>query len=379
VTTLTRLSYPEWIEAEMSTTRRTFIKDAVALSSLIASQSATRTAGAQTNGYRRIAVEEIFCPPEVIEASKRAINANPNLEPNFRELISEATPFSANVVQRMQDVGEERLRVMDEGGIAKAVLSNWAPGVQIFEAQEGTELAALSNDRMADAVRDNPDRFAALATIAPQDPASAALEVERAISTLGLNGVLINSHTHNEYLDDTKFWPILEACVANNAAIYLHPRVPSAQMFGPFSSYNMHAAKWGFAMEVSTHVVRLIASGVLDEFPDLRLVLGHMGEGLPFWLHRLDTMSRGEVGNTIDKPPSAYVRENMVITTSGMGWDPILLLSHSVLGADNILFAVDYPFGDYSRDSAWMDSAPLPEADKVKIYSTNAERIFHLA
>jgi hypothetical protein len=194
VTTLTRLSYPEWIEAEMSTTRRTFIKDAVALSSLIASQSATRTAGAQTNGYRRIAVEEIFCPPEVIEASKRAINANPNLEPNFRELISEATPFSANVVQRMQDVGEERLRVMDEGGIAKAVLSNWAPGVQIFEAQEGTELAALSNDRMADAVRDNPDRFAALATIAPQDPASAALEVERAISTLGLNGVLINSH-----------------------------------------------------------------------------------------------------------------------------------------------------------------------------------------
>ncbi len=363
----------------MSTTRRTFLKETVAVSSLIASQSAFQFARAQTSEYRRIAVEEIFCPPEVIQASKRAINANPDLEPNFRELISEATPFSANVVRRMQDVGDERLQAMDAGGIAKAVLSNWAPGVQIFGAREGTELAALSNDRMAEVVRDNPDRFAALATIAPQDPVSAALEVERAIDTLGLNGVLINSHTHNEYLDDRKFWPILEACVANDAAIYLHPRVPSAQMYGPFSSYNMHAAKWGFAMEVSTHVVRLIAAGVLDEFPDLRLVLGHMGEGLPFWLYRLDNMSRGEVGNTIDKPPSEYIRENIVITTSGMGWDPILVLSHSVLGPDNILFAVDYPFGDYARDAAWMDAAPLPEPDKIKIYSANAQRVFKLA
>jgi len=364
----------------MTTTRRTFIKDAVMLSSasLIASESITRAAHAQSGDYRRIAVEEIFCPPEVIVASKRLIQENPNLEPGFLELITGTTERSANAVRRMQDVGEERLAAMDAGGIAMAILSNWSPGVQIFGAEEGTELAALSNDRLAEVVAARPDRFAALATIAPQDPTTAAQEVDRAMTSLGMNGVLINSHTHNEYLDDRKFWPILEACESLNAPIYLHPRVPSAQMFGAFSDYNMQAPKWGFQLEVSTHVVRLISAGVFDQFPNLKLVLGHMGEGLPFWLHRLDIFSRPEVGTSINKPPSEYLRENTVITTSGMAWDELLLFSHSVLGPENILFAVDYPFGNYAADSAWMDAVPLPEADKELIYSGNAERVFSL-
>jgi len=364
----------------MTTSRRTFIKDAVALSSasLVASQSLQQTAQAQSGNYRRIAVEEIYCPPEVITASKRIIQENPGLEPGFLELISEETQRSRDVVRRMSEVGEERIQAMGDGDIAMAVLSNWAPGVQIFGADEGAELAALSNDRMTEIVAAQPDRFAALATIAPQNPQVAAQEVDRAMSSLNMNGVLINSHTHNEYLDDQKFWPILEACEAHNAPIYLHPRVPSAQMFGPFSEYNMQAPKWGFSMEVSTHVVRIISAGVFDQFPNLKLVLGHMGEGLPFWLHRLDTMSFAEIGNTIQKRPSDYIKENTVITTSGMGWDPILMLSHTVLGADNILFAVDYPFGSYARDSTWMDAVNLPEADKHKIYSGNAERIFSL-
>ena len=125
-------------------------------------------------------------------------------------------------------------------------------------------------------------------------------------------------------------------------------------------------------------MVRLISAGVFDEFPNLKLVLGHMGEGMPFWMHRLDTMSFGEFGNTIQKRPSEYILENTVITTSGMAWDPLLLFSHSVLGPENILFAVDYPFGNYARDAQWMDAAPLPEADKEMIYSRNAERIFNL-
>ncbi len=364
----------------MSATRRTFIKDAVAVSSasLLASWSILGTTQAQTADYRRIAVEEIYCPPEVIAALKRIIQEDPGLEPGFLELISEDTERSANTVRRMQDVGEERLTAMDEGGIAMAVLSNWAPGVQIFSAAEGTELAALTNDRTAEVVAARPDRFAALATIAPQNPAAAAQEVDRAMTSLSMNGVLINSHTHNEYLDNRKFWPILEACESLNAPIYLHPRVPSAQMFGPFSDYNMQAPKWGFQMEVSTHVVRLISAGVFDQFQNLKLVLGHMGEGLPFWLYRLDNMSQAEIGSSINKRPSDYIRENTVITTSGMGWDPLLLFSHSVLGAENILFAVDYPFGNYARDSAWMDAIPLPEADKELIYSRNAERIFSL-
>lgn len=364
----------------MSTTRRTFIKDAVALSSasLLASQSVLRAARAQTADYRRIAVEEIYCPPEVIEASKRIIQENPDLEPRFGDLIFGRSERAANAVRRMQDVGEERLAAMDEGGISMAVLSNWSPGVQIFGAVEGTELAALSNDRTAEVVAERPDRFAALATIAPQDPEAAAQEVERTMTSLGMNGVLINSHTHNEYLDDSKFWPILEACESLNAPIYLHPRVPSAPMNQAFLDYNLHAPKWGFAIEASTHVLRLISAGIFDRFPNLQLVLGHMGEGLPFWLHRLDVFSRPEVGNTINRLPSEYIKDNTVITTSGMAWDPLLLFAHAALGAENILFAVDYPFGSYAPDSAWMDAVPLPESDKEMIYSRNAERVFNL-
>ena len=364
----------------MSTTRRTFIKDAVAISSasLVASQSLVRTAGAQSNDYRRIAVEEIFCPPEVIEASKRVILENPDLEPNFGDLVFGRTERTANAVRRMQDVGEERLAAMDEGGIDLAILSNWSPGVQIFDAEEGTELAALSNDRTAEVVAARPDRFDALATIAPQDPERAAQELERAMTSLDMKGVLINSHTHNEYLDDRKFWPILEACESLNAPIYLHPRVPSAPMNRAFLDYNLHAPKWGFAVEVSTHVLRMISGGVFDQFPNLKLVLGHMGEGLPFWLYRFDIFSRPEVGSTINRLPSEYIKDNMVITTSGMAWDPVLLFAHAALGVENILFAVDYPFGSYAPDTAWMDNVPLPETDKQMIYSGNAERVFNL-
>ena len=365
----------------MSTTRRTFLKDAVALSSasLAAAPGVFRAAGAQTPDFRRIAVEEIYCPPEVMEASIRAIQANPELEPNFLGNFSPDNARFVNnrIIQRLQDIGEERLRVMDEGRIDKVLLSNWSPGVQLFETEEAKELAVVSNDRMAEAVRAHPDRYAGMVTIAPQDPAAAAVEIERGIS-LGLTGVLINSHTHGEYLDEQKFWPIFEACEARNMPVYLHPRVPSPQMFPAFSEYDMHGAKWGFAIEASTHAVRLISSGVFDQFPNLKLVLGHMGEGVPFWLSRLDNISAAEVGRTINKRPSDYVRENMVITTSGMGWDPVLLFCHSVLGAENILFAVDYPFGDYARDTAWFDAVDLPDADKRLIYSGNAERVYSI-
>lgn len=366
----------------MEKTRRTFIKEAAMLSSasVLAGQGIVKSAGAQATDYRRVAVEEIYCPPEVMEASIRAINANPDLEPNFLGNFSpdNARFVNGRIIERLQDIGEERLRVMDEAGIDKVLLSNWSPGVQLFGTEEAKELAAISNDRMAEAARAHPDRYAGMVTIAPQDPEAAGVEIERGLS-LGLTGVLINSHTHDEYLDDPKFWPIFEVCEARSVPIYLHPRVPAPQMYPPFSEYNMHGAMWGFAIEASTHALRLIGAGVFDQFPNLTLVLGHMGEGLPFWLYRLDTTSAAYIGTSFSRPPSEYVRENMLITTSGMAWDPALLLSHSVLGAENIMFAVDYPFGNYATDTAWFDAIDLPEADKRLIYSGNAERIYSLS
>jgi 2,3-dihydroxybenzoate decarboxylase len=193
---------------------------------------------------------------------------------------------------------------MDAARVDKQVLSLWSPGVQAFDPMLGTELAHLVNDRVAEAVREHPDRFAALATIAPQAPAAAARELERAISQLGLHGAIINSHTKSEHLDDAKFWPIFEAAQALNTPIYLHPRNAPVQMYDAFTDYTMGGALWGFAMETSTHVVRLLMSGVFDQFPDLKIVLGHLGEGLPFWLDRLDSVSARPGMPTLRRRPS---------------------------------------------------------------------------
>lgn len=170
------------------------------------------------------------------------------------------------------------------------LLSLTAPGVQMFSAEVGTALARLSNDRLAEIVRRHPTRFAALASFAPQDTRAAVKEIERAINTLKLNGLIVNSHTENAYLDQPRFWPILEAAQALDVPLYIHPRAPSDDMAGPFRDYRLEGAVWGYGVEVGTHAVRLMLSGVLDRFPRLRIVLGHMGEALPFWLWRLDFM-----------------------------------------------------------------------------------------
>jgi 2,3-dihydroxybenzoate decarboxylase len=215
--------------------------------------------------------------------------------------------------------------------------------------------------------------------VAPQDPEAAASEIERGMSKLGLHGVLINSYTKGEFLDRQKFWPIFEAAVAHDAAIYIHPRTPAPQMYEPFSEYRMDAPMWGFHVDISTHAVRLLLCGVFDQFPGLTIVLGHMGEGLPFWLNRLDTISARMGLETIKRKPSEYFLDNFVITTSAMFWDPILKLSMEVLGPERIMFGVDYPYAPSEVATKWLDAAPISDEDKRKIYATNAERVFQLA
>ena len=197
------------------------------------------------------------------------------------------------------------------------------------------------------------------------------------MTSLGLHGGLINSYTKGEYLDDKKFWPIFEAAEANNAAIYIHPRKPAPKMYEPFSEYTMDGAMWGFHADTSTHAIRLLLSGVFDQFPNLTIALGHMGEGLPFWLDRLDKIA-ARYEAAIKRKPSEYVRDNCVITTSAMFWDPILELSLKVLGPDRILFGVDYPFAPSAAGTRWLDAAPIEHEVRKKIYSENANRVFHL-
>jgi 5-carboxyvanillate decarboxylase len=341
--------------------------------------TAAQPARAPGRAVRKIATEEACSIPEVAERLGQLSRSTwGNLDIKLVDSIYNAPADNPNpLLAQLLDIGEGRLRVMDENGVDMHLLSLTAPGVQMFDADTATELAALANDRIAEAVRSHPNRFAGLASCAPQDPARAVDEMERAIGRLGLNGFVINSHTNNEYLDQQKYWPILEAAEALDAPIYIHPRAPSDGMAAPFDDYRLEAAVWGYGMEVGTHAVRLMMSGVLDRFENLKIVIGHMGEAVPFWLWRLDYMGApGRQGRTQKLKASEYFQRNFAITTSGVEDSVALQYCIDKIGVDSIMWAIDHPYQPTPPAVEWIDAAPLTDEQREKICHGNAERIF---
>ena len=335
--------------------------------------------------YIRIAVEEAFAPPEILDAYRRVIAREPGLT-SLMSFYLGTSPRALQVMSRMTDLGELRLRDMDESGIAKQILSLTSPGVQIFDDATGAALAQLSNDYLASAIEKHPDRFHGLAAIAPQHPPAAVKELERSVCKLGLKGAIVNSHTRGEYLEDPKFWPIFEAAAALRVPIYLHPNTPPPAMIAPFLESGLDGAIYGFAVETGLHMLRIIVSGVFDRFPGLRMILGHLGEALPYWLFRIDFMHRAMVAanrypsvKKLNRKPSDYFKENIYVTTSGMAWQPPILYAQSVLGVDHVLYAMDYPYQFVPEEVKVTDELPISEADKRKLYQANAESVFSLA
>ena len=333
---------------------------------------------------RRIAVEEAFVTADIM-AQWQVVLSGRDVEPGFAkmgETILAQTPANKPLDDRLLDIGAGRIAHMDSIGIDMQVLSLTSPGVQVFDAQLATRLAASANDALADAVKSHPTRFAGLAAVAPQDPAAAAREIERAAQRLGLCGVIINSHTKGEYLDSAKYRPIFEAAEALDMPIYIHPREPAPSMVTPYLDYGLYFAGWGFAAETGLHAMRLIMSGALDRHPKLKIILGHMGEGLPFWLQRIDNryLLEVKIGAVKEPPrlPSQYFLDNFVITTSGVTSMPALRLCLDVLGGERILFAADYPYEDDAEAVRFMDGAAVTVEQRRQIYETNAQRIFRL-
>lgn len=367
--------------------RRRFLQGSAAIlgsmNSLVSESGSANTL--TRTKMRRIATEEAFVIQEIADEWDKILAAGAVGEPGFKkmgETILADSPGTRIIHKRLLDLGENRIREMDKDGIDMQVISITSPGVQVLEPEIGTELARQANDHLSDAIRKYPDRFAGLAAVAPQSPQEAARELERAVNTLELKGALINSHTYGEYLDDRKFWPILEAAASLSVPIYLHPRTPSPQMVEPYLDYGLYFAGWGFAVETSLHAMRLIMSGVFEEFPDLKIILGHMGEGIPFYLQRIDNryLLQVKIGavNKLKKLPSEYFLENFVITTSGVVSPPALRHALEVLGPDRIQFAADYPYESVSEGVQFMDSIPISDSDKHKIYHGNAEKLFNL-
>jgi predicted TIM-barrel fold metal-dependent hydrolase len=372
----------------MTMDRRTFLGNSSLLLSAAALGTAPVEAGQQpmtpNRKHRLVATEEAFATPEQVEAFRKCKDTlwhDPDVDLWNVFLTSET------LMRRLLDVDHERISIMDQAGVDMHVLSLTSPGVQLLNADTATSLAALANDQLAEMVKRHPTRYAGLASFAPQDPARAAKEIDRAINKLHLNGLIVNSHTNGEYLDNPKFWPIFEAATACNAAIYVHPRNPPAAAAELLrADVNLWAAIWGYQQETGLHAMRLIVGRVFDEFPKLKIVLGHMGEALPYWLYRIDYMYKNATliynnvsGHRLKKLPSEYVKDNFLITTSGMNTHPVLQYCHSVLGPDNIMFAIDYPYQESMEAARFMNSAPLPEPDVEKIAHGNAEKVFHIA
>ena len=338
-------------------------------------------------GYRRIATEEAFCPPDIMRRFRQILEDRSVDDPGFYALWGFYGGNSERALllsERIQDLGERRIADMDATGIDMQILSITCPGVQMFDAAEGTALARAANDQLADAIARHPDRFAGLTAIAPQDPLAAAKEIERGASQLGLKGVIVNSHTQNRYLDEPDFWPILEAAEACDMPLYIHPNTPSKQLIPAFLDRGLDGAIFGFGVETGLHLLRIIAAGLFDRFPRLRICVGHLGEALPFWMNRIDFMhgasARSGRANTLklERKPSDYLRENVYVTSSGMPWTDAILYCQKVLGMDRVMYAMDYPYQYVADEVREQDNLPISLDDKRRFFQTNAEQVFKL-
>ena len=323
---------------------------------------------------RIIALEEHFVTPLFTEhrPQTRARNAS---------LMARAHALGHDVYAELQDLGASRIAAMDATGVTMQVLSLTQPGTQAYGANIAVPMARDANDRVAEAVKAHPARFAGFAALPTADPAASVKELERAVRMLGFKGAMINSHTHGEYLDDKKYRPILECAEALDVPIYLHPREPHpAVMEAYFKGFeDLSTAAWGFAMESCTHFLRLVMAGVFDAYPKLRFILGHLGEGLPFWLDRFEDHTRFHMkARGLKKTPRQYLTENLVVTCSGNFSTPAFLCTVMALGLDNVLFSIDWPYESNKIAVDFLNGLPLAASDKEKIAHKNAERVLKL-
>lgn len=297
--------------------------------------------------------------------------------------------YARDVERRLGDP-DACLREMDRSGVEFCLLSLTAPGVQsVVDPAEALALARSSNDYVASLVRAHPDRLGGFAAVPMQDPGAAAPELERGVKELGLKGALVNGYSNIgageavQYLDEEAALPFWDRVAALNVPVYLHPReqLPSQQR--ALQGYpELGGSAWGFALETSTHAVRLMLSGLFDRYPSVQVILGHLGEGLPFMLprlqHRLDEQRAGARGSKAMRRPSYYFANNFYITTSGHFHSQPLREAIAQLGSERVLFSTDYPYEQMDAGARWFDDIDLPPSIKHRVGRENANQLFGL-
>jgi gamma-resorcylate decarboxylase len=316
----------------------------------------------------KIAVEEHFAIPDTLGRSMRYQSA-----------------YWSSLQGKLIDLHDARLAEMDRSGIEVEIISLNSNGIQgVVDAAEAKALARKANDALAEAIAKRPDRFAGFAALPMQDPDAAASELARCVRDLKFKGALVNSFTQfgsadsAVYYDLPQYRPFWAEVERLGVPFYLHPRDPLPSRRQAYEGHPwLIGSPWGFAEETAIHALRLMGCGLFDQYPGLQIVIGHLGERIPYDLWRLDH----RLGKVPDRPAkrsmAEYFRDNFYITTSGNFCTPSLIQAILTVGADRVLFAVDYPFEDHAHGCAWFDAAEIAEADRLKIGRTNAAALFH--
>jgi predicted TIM-barrel fold metal-dependent hydrolase len=322
---------------------------------------------------RTITLEEHFATPGFLGGPGR------DLKEQARQIGSRAERLMCDLC----DIGDGRIAQMDAAGIDVQVLSLTAPGAEQLETAEAVMLVRDANDALAEAIAKRPTRLSGFAALPIAAPDQAAKELERRFSKQAFVGAVINGHRRGRYLDDKFFWPVLEAAESLGAPVYLHPTKPPKPVieasyggFAPFVTEMLAGPGFGWHVETAVHVLRMALGGVFDRFPKLQIVIGHMGEGLPFFMQRVDVMP---VELTrLKRPISAYLRENLHYTFAGFNFPPTFLDLLLEIGVSRIMFSADYPYGSMAKARAFLEQIPVSAADRALIAHGNAEKLFRL-
>jgi 2,3-dihydroxybenzoate decarboxylase len=339
-------------------------------------------------GYLRIATEEAFGLPEQLDAYVKLVKdgkADKGTVSLWGFYGTSSSERSRWIRDRLVDLDDLRLAAMDETGVDVAILSMTSPGGQVFEAEFAKSLVRKANDVLASAVERHPTRYAGMVTIVPQDPAWSVAEIARGKTELGFKGVMVNSHTQGHYLDEEQFDPILRACVENDLPLYIHPQGPPDNLIGTMVEAGLDGAVFGFGVETSFHLLRLLTTGVFDRYPDLTICVGHGGEAIPYWLFRMNYMhlagvrsQRYERLKPLKHDLFHYMRNNVLATNSGLPFGPAIKTMIEVMGEDRVMYAMDYPYQYLPEEVVMMDDLDITPAQKKKFFQTNAERWFKL-
>ena len=282
--------------------------------------------------------------------------------------------------ERLYDLGELRLKEMDEAGVDYQIISHGASSAQNLPAEIALKMTQGVNDRLHKAVQQHPKRFGAFAAVPTHDAKEGADELERCVTKLGFHGAMLHGLANGVFLDDKRFWPIYERAEKLGVPVYFHPAAPQQVVVDKYYKEYVQVAPailsagWGFTVEAATTAVRMVLSGVFEKYPNLQCVLGHLGEGIPFLIARMDeALSRGSKVQFRETFSSHFS-----VTTSGFFSNPALLCTMQELGMDRIMFSIDWPFVKNTTGTDWLKTVPLCAEDKVKLMSGNAKRLLKL-